>query len=575
VSPSNFGERYFSIRDQLASLMAGVASLATDVGLDPAECLPIDELRGGLTHPFVICVCGEVNAGKSMLLNGLFGVPVCPVNVVPETRAITKYIYGERARDGRMNDGVVRAERPLDFLHDFHIIDTPGLNLMDDETRAVMMRTLAGADVIFCVLPVENPWGASAWNFLAEMPEEVLGRVLLVIQQADLRDAAGLQVIHGHVRDLSMKRLGRTPLVFVVSASRSLEAKQCVPVDLKMWRESGMAALEDHLSRAVCQSPSRWTMLGAWWKSAAKALRMIEECMEERARGLRDHSRFLDEIEQEIDVMREQFVKRLPHHLAEVADVFEKEARVVSRELSRRLGVVRSVFRLFTRAKVGREIERLFAQRLKAAVESVGDTDATEVIVFCRSHWRELGPRVEEALGIPLGGDAGMMDAMAKSHAAFVRCLGHAAGEGVDKLNVRRKLDADLRLRNVSLTSFTATTLMLTTVGAVCGALGLRWFPLIFCGLGAIFLVGGTIAAIVTRRSITRDHKRALSDACGKFANTLRDDYEDALRIMFREYAQSLGVVREHLVDESLAIEPRQRRWQEMFLHLKAIEQEM
>jgi hypothetical protein len=575
VSPSNFGERYFSIRDQLASLMAGVASLAENAGLDPAEALPLDELRGGLRDPFVIGVCGEVNAGKSSLLNALFGVPVCPVNVVPETLAITRYIHGGRAADRRMEDGSVRSPRPLDFLHDFHLIDTPGLNTVDEKTRGELMVALAHAHVIFCTLPVDNPWGASVWNFLAEMPADAFGKVVLVIQQADLRDAAALRVIHGHVRDLSMKRLGRTPPAFTVSARTALEAKLRTPLDLKAWRESGMAALEDHLARSVCQSQERWAILGRWRESAANALRRIEERMEERARGLREHSRFLDEVEQEIDAMREQFVKRLPHHLAEVADVFDDEARGVTRVLSRRLGVVRSVIRLFTRAKVGKAIERLFAERLKAAVESVAEADATEVMVFCRSHWRHLGPRVEEALGIPLGGDSEMMEAMAKSHAAFVRRLGEAAGEGVDKLSVRRQLDADLRLRNVSLTSFTATTLLLITAGAVCGALGMPWFPLVLCGLAALFLIGGVFAAMVTRRAITREHKRALSDACGRFAKTLRDDYEEALRIMFREYAQCLGVVREHLVRESLAIEPRQRRWQEMFLHLKAIEQEI
>lgn len=555
--------------------MAGVASLAEDVGLDPGEFISVDELRGGLCQPYVLGVCGEVNAGKSSLLNALFGVPICRSNVVPETKSLTIYIHGERAQDRDGDGGMVWAERELDSLRDFHLIDTPGLNGVDEKTRQAMLRELAGADVIFFTLPVDNPWGAAVWNFLDEMPQGVCEKAVLVIQQADLRDAAALRVIEGHVRDLALKRIGSVPLVFSVSARRALDAKRSIPVDLDGWGESGLRALEDHLSRVVCQSSARWRLLGRWCESAAMALRMIDERMEERARRLGDHSRFLYEIEQEIDVMREQFVKRLPHHLAEVADVFENEAGGVTHELSRRLGVVRSIFRLFTRAKVGRAIERLFAERLKAAVETVADADATEVIVFCRSHWRNLGPRVEAALGISLGGESKMMEAMAKSHDAFVRCLGEAAGEGVDKLSVRRQLDADLRLRNLSLTSFTAATLLLTTAGAVCGALGLPWAPLILCGFAVLFLTGGVIAAWVTRRSITRDHKRALSEACGRFANTLRDDYEDALRIMFREYTQCLGVVREHLVRENVGIEPRQRRWREMFLHLKAIEQEL
>lgn len=575
MSPSSFGERYFSIRDQLASLMAGVASLAHDVDLIAGDTLPLDELRGGLCRPFVIAVCGEVNAGKSTLLNALFGAQLCRTNVVPDTRVVTRYVHGARAMERRTGSGVVECVRPIDFLHDFHLIDTPGLNTARDETLAQMLELLPSADVIFCALPVDNPWGAAAWNFLAEMPTSALDKVVLVIQQADLREAADLRLIRGHVRDLSIKRLGCSLTVFMVSALKALDAKRAAPLDFALWRASGFAELEDYISRAACQSPARWAMLGEWRESSAKALRQIEERMEDRARGLREHSRFLDDVEQEIDVMREQFVKRLPHHLAEVADVFEHEALGVTRVLSRRLGVVPSVLRLFTRAKVGKAIELLFADRLKSTVEKVADVDAMEVMGFCRSHWHQLGPKVEESLGIRLGGDDAMEDAMEKSRARFVRRLGHAAGEGVDKLSVRRQLDADLRMRNVSLTSFTAATLLLTTMGAVCGALGMPWLPWVFCGLASLFFLGGVIAATVTRRAITRDHKRALSDACGRFAATLRDDYEEALRIMFRDYAQCLGAVREHLVSESLAIEPRQRRWQEMFLHLKAIEQEI
>lgn len=555
--------------------MAGVASLADEAGVDVAGALPLDDLRSGLRRPFVFAVCGEVNAGKSTLLNALFGSPLCRTNVVPETRHVTRYLHGARAEARMVENGTAECARPLDFLHDFHLIDTPGTNSADAAQRALMVELLPGADVILCVLPVDNPWGAASWNFLTEIPPSALDRVVLVLQQADRREAKDLAVIRGHVRDLSMKRLGRLPPVFAVSALQAFDAKRRSPVDLATWRASGLAALEDHLAQTICQSPARWAMLAGWREGAARALRAIEDRMEDQMRKLNHHARFLDDVEGEIDTAREQFVRRLPHHLAEVADVFEIEAHGVTRVLGRKLGVVPSVLRLFGRRKVGVVIERLFIERLKVAVETVADSDAAGVVGFCREHWLDLGPRVEEMLGIRLGGDGAMEDTMEKARAAFVRRLGQAASEGVDKLSIRRQLDADLRLRNISLTSFTAATLMLTTLGAMCGALGLPWMPWIFCGLAAIFLLGGVIASTVTRRAITRDHQRALSDACGRFANTLKDDYEDALLVIFRDYTQCLGAVRGHLVRENLAIEPRQRRWQEMFLHLKTIEQEM
>lgn len=575
MSPSDFGERYFSVRDQLASLMSGIAALARDVSLDPTDFLPLADLRGGLVQPFTFATCGETNAGKSALLNALVAVPLCPTNAIPGPFAIRRYRHGETSSEMEMDAGLIDCVRPLDGLRDFHWIDTPGLSALGEPHLDAIHHAIREADLILCVLHVENPWGAGGWDFLSQLNDATLARTVLVIQQVDLRLPGELRIIRGHVEDLCQKRLGQRLPVFVVSALRATQAKNRNPIDLAEWRASGLAELEEYLDTAVCQSAQRWALLIRWRDQAASALKAVEDHMEDRVRRLRDHSRFLDEIEGEIDLMREQFVKRLPHHLAEVADVFEQEAQTVTRELSKRLAAFPSLLRLFTQVKVGRAVEDLFIDRLKAAVESVAHTDAAEVLDYCRLHWQALAPRVEDALGIPLGGELEMTRAMEKSRAAFVQRLGVAPGEGIGKLSVRRYLDRDLRLRHASLNSYAMATLLLTTAGAVCGALGVQWIPWILCGVAALFLVVGLIAARVTRRSIVRAHRQSLIDACGRFASTLRGDYEDALRLIFRDYAQCLGVVREHLVAENRAIEPRQRRWKEMLLHLKAIEQEL
>jgi len=90
-----------------------------------------------------------------------------------------------------------------------------------------------------------------------------------------------------------------------------------------------------------------------------------------------------------------------------------------------------------------------------------------------------------------------------------------------------------------------------------------------------VFLVGGTVAAWNTRRAIIRDFQGRLLDTCGTFANTLRWDYEEALRVVFQDYTDTLAAVRKHIAAEKAGLEPRTKRWQELFLTLKAIEQEL
>ncbi len=301
----------------------------------------------------------------------------------------------------------------------------------------------------------------------------------------------------------------------------------------------------------------------------------MEDQIEKQTHTLNTQGRFLDTIEREIDGIRERFVQRLTRHLSDVAEVFESEAVWAAKKLRTRLGVVPSIFRLFTGDRTGPAMESVFIERLQAAVEAVAEKDGVEVVEVCRSHWQELCVRVKESMGVDLGESASLDTTLATAKTRFVQRLGRAARQGIGNLKVRNQLDKDLRRRNIALKSFTFMTLLLTSAGATCGALGVPWAPAILCSLAALFMLGGTLTAIVTGKSITEDFKKRLLDTCGGFASTLRSDYEEALLVVFQDYASSLTAVRTHLAREKQAIEPRLKRWQELFLTLKAIEQDL
>ena len=80
-----FGERYFTTRERLAEVIYGISSLAEETATELGGELPLHEVQNGLGKPFLFVVCGEVNAGKSTLINGLFGKDLCRVNILPET----------------------------------------------------------------------------------------------------------------------------------------------------------------------------------------------------------------------------------------------------------------------------------------------------------------------------------------------------------------------------------------------------------------------------------------------------------------------------------------------------------
>ncbi len=570
-----FGERYFATRERLAQVMRGTAELAAQTKSDLGETLPIAELEKGLGAPFLLVVCGEVNAGKSTLINGLFGHDLCRAAVLPETDRVHWFQFGDPSRNVEAALLLEERFRPLGFLRDFHLIDTPGTNSTVQGHQEITTRFLSAADLILFVFPVTNPWGAATWNFISELPPESLAKVVLIIQQADRREAIDITVIMGHMADLAMKRIGRVPPIFAVSGKTSFEAKCAKPMAIDRLKASGYPALEEHISKQVCESPERKKLLELWRSQAASALRAVEDHIEDQSHELGNQGRFLDTIEREIDEIREKFVARLPRHLTGVAEIFETEAVWVSKRLKRRLGVVPSFFRLFIGDRTGPEMEAVFVERLQSAVEAVAEKDGLEVVQFCRNHWNELGERVREAMGVELGSSDPLDETLATAKTRFVLRLGRAARQGIGNLKVRNQLDKEIRRRNLALKSFTFVMLLLTTAGATCGALEIPWVPGLLCGLAALFLVGGILTAMVTRRSITAEFQKRLLDTCGGFASTLRSDYEEALRIVFQDYASSLTAVRTHLARDKAAIEPRLKRWQELFLTLKAIEQEL
>lgn len=575
MSDTKFGERYFATRERLADVMQGIAALAAETGTDLQERLPLAEMQRGLGKPFLFVVCGEVNAGKSTLLNGLFGRDLCRANILPETDRVNWYQFGSPARDVEITPMLTERYRPIDFLRDFNLIDTPGTNSIIADHQGITERFLPVADLILFIFPVTNPWGAATWDFISRLPEDAMSRMVFIIQQADQRAPIDISVILGHMADLSKKRIGRVPPIFAVSGKLALEAKRATPFSRDLLKQSGYPELESFISKSVCESPERKQTLEIWRSQAASSLRAVEDQIENQTRELNTQSRFLESIEQEIAGIRERFVTRLPQHLTGVAEVFESEAVWASKKLKTSLGSFRSIFRLFTGDRTGPMIESAFIERLQATVEAVAEEDGAEVVQACRDHWNSLVDRVKETINVELGNPDALDQTLAAAKSRFVQRLGRAARQGIGNLKVRNQLDKELRRRNVALKSFTFMTLVLITTGATCGALGVPWAPAILLGLSGVFLLGGLITGMITRKSITADFQKRLLDTCGSFASTLRSDYEEALRVVFQDYLLSLGPVRTHLAHEKIAVEPRLKRWQELFLTLKAIEQDL
>jgi len=274
------GEEYFELRSRLGTDLYTLASLVREAGGSPEDIQILDNLIASLKDPFVFVVVGEVNVGKSTLLNALFGADISKTGVMPTTDRICFFKYGPSVQATPIGPNIDEIRVPCDFLKDFHIVDTPGTNSIENEHQQITERFVPMADLVIFVFSAMNPWGASAWHFLDKVHSHWRKNVIFVLQQSDLRTPEEISVIRDYMKQLCMQRFQREFPIFPVSAKRAYLARSSGIDRDRLLAESGFVALETHITDVVMQSPARRTKL----HSSLRLARGILDQLLERTR---------------------------------------------------------------------------------------------------------------------------------------------------------------------------------------------------------------------------------------------------------------------------------------------------
>ena len=571
-----FGD-YFSNRKRLTDVVVRVLALAEKTG---AEKTPLEEndITKGLKNPFLFVVCGEVNAGKSSLLNGLFGENICKTNVLPETDRVQWYRYGDEDLDEEVTPILEERFRPVDFLMDFNLVDTPGTNSVVQGHQAITDRFLPVSDLIFWVFPASNPWGASTWDFISKQKDDMVDKSIFILQQADLREEADLDVILGHMRDLCRKRIGRALPIYPVSGKLAIQAKMETPFGENLWRESGYPNLEKYISEVVASSSARREVLGEVRDAAGKVLRSAEDMIEQRTRLLEENEGFLNDLEKEIDKNREKQSSDVSSKFAAMKEVYADQGDS-SRELMRsKTGVWGTLKSLFVADDLPQLVVRSLVDSVQQAVEQQSDQDADMLIGECRDHWQTVRPRVKEKLEITLEGFEELDGVFADTKKRFTRKMGLAAKQAVINLKIRGGLDMRLTNRRSKLKIWIYMCLMLLLCAGVAGSLrlGMYPYPALAC------LAGGAISMLVfvvqtyrTRKQVIAGFVDQLVNSQSQFVDALGSDYRHGVRDLYIEYTRLLETVRRHIAGAKLELQPNLEQWNRLFLELKEIEQEL
>src|SRR6476661_3503155 len=86
---------YLQLRSRTEAALSALLKLTADMQREPAMLDTLQNLLKDVREPLLFVVVGEVKAGKSSLLNALFGQEFAKVDVLPATDRVYVFKHGE------------------------------------------------------------------------------------------------------------------------------------------------------------------------------------------------------------------------------------------------------------------------------------------------------------------------------------------------------------------------------------------------------------------------------------------------------------------------------------------------
>lgn len=400
------------------------------------------------TRKFRMAVVGEFNRGKSSFMNALLGKRILPEDVLATTATINRVTYGEKPRAYLImkEDGCSSKEIPVEELasyitkltemsakaaseikeavveyptmfcfHDVDLIDTPGMNDMDD-MNAVTINQLEDIDLAVVAINAQYPYSETENRFVVKLLEsKKVCQIIFVITYFDMiRDREKEKLIdflYSRIRKNVLNELGRyyqpedriyqkyhdifdNLQLYGISSIDAMEALELNDMDL--YEKSGFLKLSRELPQIILSSKSvnmldnivtlleemieeyknklqknkdEWKQWKNVWQSLSGLFNMqLQELNEIAERGLAS-----EELRRDAEHQKQEIVKNL---LNSLGDIKAMNSNAVQEAM---LPVIQQQFKQINEYYQKRNVQILrviFEQRWPSAVSRlIGEVD--------------------------------------------------------------------------------------------------------------------------------------------------------------------------------------------------------
>ena len=274
-----------TLKNTLLGSLRQMSELLFDLGFLPRLVSAEEKLR---QEHMRLLVVGEFSRGKSTFINAILGQPILPTKVNPTTAAINIIQGGEKPRlsiiyhHGLSEDILLPTDQVNRFLDPYvtdinpdiaaikqlvitwpgrleqwncQIVDTPGVNDLDEAREELTFNYLAQADTCVLVLDSQQPLSASEMNFLQhKVMTKDIHRVVFVINRMDEVAKHPDDAANTHLTDYVSRLLRETiaelaaPKVYPLSSKETLRARHSKKPS--PWAQS-FADFEGELLRTI------------------------------------------------------------------------------------------------------------------------------------------------------------------------------------------------------------------------------------------------------------------------------------------------------------------------------------
>ncbi|HEY6207391.1 MAG TPA: GTPase [Chthoniobacterales bacterium] len=387
-------DQYLQVRSDLDHALDRLLQLGADLERLSSWAQLVESLTLAVREPLLVVVIGDTQSGKTTLLRALFDHDL-PID---SAERISLVQHSEKENTVELSPRFAERYLPLEFLQQFKIVDTPGTEKLTTQDRQLLDDFIRGADLVFLVLSVSNPWTHAIWDFLGAIDKTVLQNIVFVLQQADLRSPGAIDLVRRHLEDEATQKIGFAPPIFAVSARDALRTRHIASEGDRLRVQKQLAALQEQINLVVGQAGGRTQKL----RSACQIAQvLLHDVTTELRTALdvvgRDRTR-LDRLSSLLQTRKEQTAQRIADLLRKVEQTSRQSSARGLPLLKDKLSIAQTVKTMVGQSPPVREFQLDIDKASRDSIEQQVEETARLLENDLRTIWPQLHDLVDQQL---------------------------------------------------------------------------------------------------------------------------------------------------------------------------------